>query len=409
MTAAAPSQGPTHRPDHGRTLDLAMQLIEIEGHQDLPQQERAVAEFVAEQLSDRLPRDRSEVSLHEVGSDGYNVSAVLRGDRPGPTLLLNAHLDTVPGYGMPDAFRPCLRNDRLYGRGAVDMKGALAAMMACLEELAGRSFAGHLALVAVAGEESGSIGMQAFSRRATRADFAIVGEPTSMRIARAHKGAMWIEAVFKGVATHGSVPDEGVNAAYHAARFITAVETELAPLLSRRRHPLLGPATVSVGVVRGGDRPPMVPASCSVQLDRRWLPGETHEDVLEEVRAVVARIRREDENVQAVVREMEGTSAFVHAPLECPAEHPALPLLADVVAEWTGDRHEPVGVDFWTDGALLASRTGTPTVVCGPGDIAQAHSLEEWVAVDQLRTAVEVYVDFADRFLRGEASKERPE
>jgi succinyl-diaminopimelate desuccinylase len=400
------------RVDHDAVLDLAGRLIRTEGHQDLPAHERAVAELLAAELSNRLPGDRAEVSVQAVEGDRANVTAVVRGRRPGPTLMLNAHLDTVPGYGMPDAYRPVVRDGRLYGRGAVDMKGALAAMVTCLEVLSAPDVGlqGELVLTAVAGEESGSAGMQALTAgrplpgAPARADFAIVGEPTSMKVARAHKGAMWIEVDFEGVATHGSVPHEGVNAAYHAARFITAVESRLDPRLSGRTHPALGSATVNVGVVRGGDRPPMVPARCSVQLDRRWLPDERHDEVLDEVRGIVEELRRADPRVSAVVREMEGTSAFVHAPLECPADHPGVVLLSDVVGERLPGAGEPVGVNFWTDGALLAARTGTPTVVCGPGDIAQAHSLDEWVALDQVRAATEVYVEFAARFLCADLS-----
>jgi acetylornithine deacetylase/succinyl-diaminopimelate desuccinylase len=293
------------------------------------------------------------------------------------------------------------------------MKAALAAMLTCLDVLAAPdvAFRGELVLTAVAGEESGSAGMQALTEGRTsgvpaRADFALVGEPTSMRVARAHKGAMWIEVEFEGVATHGSVPHEGVNAAYHAARFITAVEQDLVPRLSGRTHPVLGSATVNVGVVHGGDRPPMVPARCSVQLDRRWLPGERHDEVLEEVRGIVAELRRADARVTAVVREMEGTSGFVHGPLECPEDHPGVVLLSEVIGERLRGAGDPVGVNFWTDGALLAAATGTPTVVCGPGDIAQAHSLDEWVSLEQIRAATEVYVDFAARYLCAEASGE---
>jgi succinyl-diaminopimelate desuccinylase len=408
MTSSTASRGLVGRIDHEAVLDLAGRLIRTEGHQDLPAQERAVADLVAAELRDRLPGSRSEVWLQAVGNDRANVTAVVRGGMPGPTLMLNAHLDTVPGYGMPNAYRPVVRDGRLYGRGAVDMKGALAAMLTCLEVLAAPdvAFRGELVLTAVAGEESGSAGMQALTEdrtsagRRARADFAIVGEPTSMKVARAHKGAMWIEAEFAGVATHGSVPHEGINAAYHAARFMTAVETDLVPRLAERIHPVLGSATVNVGVVRGGDRPPMVPARCSVQLDRRWLPGERHEDVLEEVRGIVAQLEQADPRVSAVVREMAGTSGFVHAPLECAADHPGVLLLSEVVGERLRGTGDPIGVNFWTDGALLAAGTGTPTVVCGPGDIAQAHSLDEWVSLDQLRAATEVYVDFAARYLR---------
>lgn len=389
------------RLDPQAVVELAARLIEVEGHQDHPRHESAVAEYVASYLTERLPPGSCEVSLAPIGDGRSNVVAIVRGSAPGPSLMFNAHLDTVPGYGMAGAYEPVVRDGRLHGRGAADMKGALAAMMICAEILAADdvSFTGELVLTGVAGEESGSAGMQALAETGIRCDFAVVGEPTSLRVAAAHKGAMWIEAEFQGVATHGSVPHEGVNAVYHAARFITVVERELVPSLSERRHPLLGSATVNTGVVWGGDRPPMVPAKCSVQLDRRWLPGERHEDVLEEVRQIIVRLREDDAAVKATVREMEGTSSFVHAPLACPEDNPGLQLLCEVAAERTGDSPEPVGVQFWTDGALLSAATGTPTVVCGPGDIAQAHSLQEWVSVDQLEQSAATYLVFAARFL----------
>jgi succinyl-diaminopimelate desuccinylase len=396
--------GLVDRLDPQAVVELAARLIEVEGHQDHPRHEGAVAEHVAAYLRERLPPASCEVSLRPIGDGRANVVAVVRGSAPGPSLMFNAHLDTVPGYGMSGAYEPVVRDGRLHGRGAADMKGALAAMMICAEILAADdvSFAGELVFTGVAGEESGSAGMQALAQTGIRCDFAVVGEPTSLRVAAAHKGAMWIEAMFHGVATHGSVPHEGVNAAYHAARFITLVERELVPALAARSHPLLGSATVNTGVVRGGDRPPMVPAMCSVQLDRRWLPGERHGDVLEEVRQLVRRLHAEDPAVNATVREMDGTSSFAHAPLACPADSPGLRLLCDVASECTANSREPVGVQFWTDGALLSAATGTPTVVCGPGDIAQAHSLEEWVAVEQLEQAAETYLLFAGRFLHAD-------
>ena len=392
------------RLDPQAVVELTARLIEVEGHQDHPRQESAVAEWVAEYLAARLPQASCEVSLQPIGDGRSNVVAVVSGSAPGPSLMFNAHLDTVPDYGMSGAYEPVVRDGRLHGRGSADMKGALAAMMICAEILASDdvSFAGELVLTGVAGEESGSAGMQALAQAGITYDFAVVGEPTSLRVAAAHKGAMWIEAEFHGVATHGSVPHEGVNAVYHAARFINLVERELAPTLAARRHPLLGSATVNTGVVLGGDRPPMVPATCSVQLDRRWLPGEQHADVLEEVRQLVGRLHEDDPAVKATVREMEGTSSFVHAPLACPVDHDGLQLLCAVAAEHAGNGSDPVGVQFWTDGALLSAATGTPAVVCGPGDIAQAHSLEEWVAVDQLRQAAAIYLIFAARFLEAD-------
>ncbi|MDG4832796.1 M20/M25/M40 family metallo-hydrolase [Solwaraspora sp. WMMD1047] len=377
--------------DLDQVVAAAARLIAIEGHQDHPGEERAVADHVA----GRLRAAGAEVELQPVTGDRANVIGRLRGDRPGPTLMLNAHLDTVPPYGMPDALAPRVADGRLWGRGAADMKGALAAMLAVVDRLAAPdvTFDGELLLTGVAGEENGSPGTRVLTEAGVGADFAVVGEPTGLRVGRAHKGAMWAEVTFRGVATHGSVPADGVNAVYHAARFVTAVERDLTAVLDRRRHPLLGPATVNVGVVAGGDRPPMVPASCVVQLDRRWLPSERHDEVLAELRAVVAELRRADPRVDATVEEMPGTATFVHTPLDCPPDDPYLRMLCAVAAD-----PEPVGLQFWTDGALLAA-AGTPAVVCGPGDIAQAHSLAEWVALDQLADAADVYLAMAERML----------
>lgn len=387
--------------DAGEVVALAADLIAVEGHQDLPVEERPVAEAVAAWCRTQLS-GRAEVRIDEIGGERCNVVVTLRGERPGPRLLLNAHLDTVPGYGMPDAYVPRRQDGRLHGRGAVDMKGAMAAMLWALRALdrTGGAFAGELVFAGVAGEENGSPGMQALVARGdVAADFAVVGEPTGLRVARAHKGSMWIEAVFHGVATHGSVPHEGVNAAHAAARFVTAVDEQLAPRLAQRRHPLLGAATVNVGVVRGGDRPPMVPARCSVQLDRRLIPGEEPDAVLAEVQALATRAAGPSAPRPPEVAEMPGTNGFPHLPLDCPADHPGVRLLGQVVADRTGVPADAVGMTFWTDAALLAAATGTPTVVCGPGDIAQAHSLEEWVEIAQLEAAADVYLALAGRFL----------
>lgn len=379
--------------DRDAVVRLASDLLAVEGHEDHPANELDVAQFVTRWLRNSgVP-----VELQPVDSGRANVVATVHGQRPGPVLLLNAHLDTVPPYGMTDALAPRVDAGRLYGRGAVDMKGAMAAMLLVVRDVVARTaeLSGELIFTGVAGEESGSPGMQELVRDGMRADFAVVGEPTGLRVARAHKGAMWIEVCFTGVAAHGSTPERGVNAIHHAAQFVELVRRDLAPRLRADPHPLLGPATVNVGVISGGDRPPMVPAHCVVQLDRRWLPGETHLGVLMQVRELIREMSDADPGVRTSVSEMPVTSPFPHAPLDCPEDNRHLRHLAAIVARRLGCNSEPVGVQFWTDGGLLAERTGTPTVVCGPGDIAQAHSLEEWVSVDQLETATAIYRQLA--------------
>lgn len=386
--------------NHARVLDTASELIRVPGHQDLESEERAVSDRFAELAAELTAGSGAEVVVDELPDGRRNVMVRVSGRRPGSRLLFNGHLDTVPGYAMRDAYVPNVRDGRLYGRGAVDMKGALAAMLETAAVLADPTIdlAGELVILAVVGEENGSPGMQHHVRAGIGADFAVVGEPTNLRVATAHKGAMWVEARFPGLATHGSTPEHGVNAVYRAARFVRAVEEVLSPQLERRTHPLLGSATTSVGVIRGGDRPPMVPAHCNVQLDRRWLPGERHEDVLAEYLALA----RDGDDVGAppvTVEEMAGTASFVHAPLDCPPELPPVRALRSLVSQRLGVPDEPIGVTFWTDGALLAAATDTPTVVCGPGDIAQAHSLDEWVSLEQLAAAADVYTALAVRLL----------
>jgi succinyl-diaminopimelate desuccinylase len=212
-------------PDAGALLDLvdddfvaglAAELIAVPGHEELDRRETDVACF----LDELLRAEGFATELVEIEPGRPNVIARLTGATPGPRLMLNAHLDTVPGYGMADAYTPRWRDGRLWGRGAADMKGALACMVGALRALraSGRPLAGEVLLAGVAGEESGSHGTLHLVSGGTRADFAIVGEPTRLRIARSHKGGMWAEVRFEGRAAHGSVPEQGVNAVEHAAR-----------------------------------------------------------------------------------------------------------------------------------------------------------------------------------------------
>ena len=384
--------------DDALVLRLTEELIRIPGHQELPQQEADKVRF----LAGVLRREGIAVDLPEVEPGRPNLLARLRGTGGGPTLLFNGHLDTIPAYDMADAFVPRYEGNRLYGRGAVDMLGAVAAMAAVLIQCrrAGTALRGDLLLTAVVGEENGSPGTYHLVQQGVKADFAVVGEATGMRVALGHRGITWLEVTFNGVATHGSVPERGVNAVYHAGRFLRAVETELIPTLDARRHPLLDRSTVNVGVIWGGTRPTMVPERCTIRLDRRWLPGETPASVRGEVQAILDRLAAADPQFKAEVHEMPETSNFVHYPLECPADHPAAALLAAAVGDAAATGRQPVvGVQYWTDGALLSHQGGIPTVVCGPGDIAQAHSSAEYVGTDQLALAVRSYLLMALRYL----------
>lgn len=395
MTPASATVAPV---DDAWVTELAARLIAAPGHEDLPQYERDVA--VA--LRDALAAEGVAVGLVDIGAGRCNVVARV-GRADGRRMMLTGHLDTVPGYGMADPFVPAIDGGRLRGRGAVDMKGALACMAGALVALhrAAGPLTGEVLFAAVAGEEKGSAGTRHLAAAGPRADFAIVGEPTRLDVVVAHKGAMWVEVEFTGRAAHGSRPELGVNAVSAAARFVAEVEHRLRPQLDRRTHPLLGRATVNVGVIAGGDRPPMVPARCVVQLDRRWLPAEQHAAVLDELDGAARAVAAGDPELCWAVREMAGTSGFVHHPLDCPPDAPGLAELEAAVADVTGAPARRCGAAFWTDAALLSREGGVPSVVCGPGDIAQAHADDEFVELEQLAAATRVYLRAAERFLSG--------
>lgn len=383
--------------EDGALLRLTEELIRIPGHQDLPQKEADVAHFLAE----RLREEGLEVELQEVEPGRPNLIARLRGTGGGPTLLLNGHVDTIPGYDMPDPYTPRLVGDRLYGRGSVDMLGAVAAMAMAMVTLkrSGRPLKGDLVLTAVVGEENGSPGTHHLVTQGIKADFAIVGEPTMMQIAVAHRAISWFEVTFHGVATHGSVPEKGVNAIYHAGRFLRLVEERLVPQISQRQHPLMGRSTLNVGVIGGGTRPTMVPERCAIQMDRRWVPGETPESVRAQIQALVNEVAAADPQVRADLREMDETSNFEHWYLDCPVEGPVVQALTGTTRDLVAVPSEIRGEGYWTDGALLSKQGGIPTVVCGPGDIAQAHSSAEYISTGQLFLAQRVYLLTALRLL----------
>jgi acetylornithine deacetylase len=324
--------------------------------------EAALARFVAAWLEER----GVEVQLEELGPSRANVVGRVPGTGGGRSLMLNAHLDTV-GLGGPDgALTPRVEGTRLYGRGAQDMKGSLAAIMLVAAAAVDLRLAGDVIVTAVADEEALSIGAERIART-VRADAAIVAEPTDMRIAVAHRGFVWLELETRGRAAHGARFDLGEDAIVRMGPSLVALQELDDRLAAGATHPLLGRASVHASLIEGGTELSTYPARCVVKLERRTLPGESVAGVEAELRAVADG---------AAVR-----SFFAREPLETPRD-------ADIVQVLS--RHaggaEVVGVPFWTDAALFAA-AGIPTVVFGPsGD--GLHTETEWVdleSVDRVR------------------------
>lgn len=296
-------------------------------------------------------------------------------------VLLAPHIDTVGAE--PAQLRAVTRRGRLYGRGACDTKGSVAAMfcaLAAVARAARRPAHTEIVLAALVDEEDAQRGSRALVASGFTADLAIVGEPTALRVVTAHKGNLWLRLVTRGRAAHGARPELGRNAVLAMARLVILLETEYAAALRARPHPVLGPATVNTGVITGGRQPNIVPDRCELHVDRRTLPGETPATVLRELRALF--------RLHGCRASFELLKTVPCPPLET---DPALPWVRRFLE--TLGQQEPAGADYFCDAAIL-SAGGIPSVVFGPGNIAQAHTAEEWIALDALNRATAALTRF---------------
>lgn len=333
--------------------------------------EKNVAGFLAAKAA----RAGLDVEFQKVLPERSNfIARLLPKNRIKQTILLVPHLDTV---GAPDTmFVPKRKNGRMYGRGACDTKGSVAAMMTALCELAEgkvRPEATQIIFAGMVDEEHAQSGSRALAASGLKANLAIVGEPTNAQVVTAHKGSLWLQLETHGKAAHGSTPEFGKNAVHEMARVVDVLETEYAAQLRRRKHKLLGAGTVNVGQISGGTQPNIVPAACSITVDRRTLPGETDPQVFREIAALLRKhgLKAKASNTKV-------------APAPAMETSPALPLVRQFFA--TIGQKRPVGVVYFCDAAVL-SEGGIPSVLFGPGDIGQAHTADEWVSLAQLERA----------------------
>jgi acetylornithine deacetylase/succinyl-diaminopimelate desuccinylase-like protein len=311
-----------------------------------------------------------------------------RGTNGGKTLLLCGHVDTVNVEDMPDAHRPRVDGDRLYGRGAYDMKAGVAAALLACREAAALNLAGDVVVAAVADEEHSSIGIQEALRTVTP-DAAIVTEPTELAVAVAHKGFAWVEIEVSGVAAHGSRPHLGVDAIVKAGPILTGVG-QLDADLAAREHPLLGRGSVHGSTINGGIEMSSYAARCAIGLERRTLPGETAEQVRAEIDALLDRCRAADPDL--VVEHRPG---LVREPFEVPTDSDIVKQVTEAAAEVFGRQPEVGGVSYWADAAFIAS-AGVPTVLLGPGGHG-AHGIDEWVSIGDTEAVTQALVGAAIR------------
>jgi len=370
--------------------ELAARLVAIESiNPDLGtggSGEDELARFVAEWCE----RAGLETTLTEPVPHRPNVVAVARGTDGGRALVLNAHMDTVGVAGMTDPLIPRLEGGRLYGRGAHDMKGSLAACMLATTHAQRRGLRGDVILTAVSDEEVASVGTEAIAATVS-ADAAIVTEPTEMRVAIAHRGFVHLEVATVGRAAHGSRPELGIDAIAKMGRVLTGIEELDRRLRAEPTHPHLGSGSVHASLIEGGQEFSSYPARCVLQAERRTIPGETAELAARELREIVTRAGEGDPDFSAEVR-----APISRDPFEVPEDAEIVQLVRRTATEVLGTEPDVVGVSFWADSALL-STAGIPTVLFGPhGD--GLHTEVEWVDVASLERCVEIYTEVATAF-----------
>src|SRR5215212_912882 len=323
--------------------------------------EAEIAEFVAGWLREA----GLEVELHDATPERPSVVAVARGSGGGASLMLNAHMDTVGVEGMERPFDPVVRNGRLYGRGAYDMKGSLAACMLAARRLAAEELSGDVIVTAVADEEYASIGVQSVLANRS-ADAAIVTEPTGLRVCVAHKGFVWAEIETEGRAAHGSRPAEGVDAITRMAPVLGRLAELQAALDAGPGHELVGPGSVHASLIEGGQELSSYPARCRLALERRTAPGESAKDFERECRELIDGIDG-----------AELRMGLVRPPFAVDPEAAVVQAVSRAAATVTGKPVEVYGETYWMDAALIQA-AGIPTVVFGPGGWG-AHAVDEWV------------------------------
>jgi succinyl-diaminopimelate desuccinylase len=364
---------------------------------------------VARFLADYLEREGVEVHMEEAAPGRPNVWAVLDGDRPGKTLLFEAHTDVVTEGRAGDWEHPPFGaervGDRIYGRGACDTKGNLAAAVVAVKAIkdSGVSFPGRLVLCHAVDEEGMMAGIRAFIERgyAEGVDGAVICEPEENQLCVKQKGALRVEVTFRGKMAHGAMPLSGVNPVTRAARFVVAVEElEREEIERHGEDPFLGypslTPTILLGPERGEPQLNVIPASAYVALDIRTVPSQSQEEVVRRLEDRLSKLESEDPDFDASLEVIEE-----RPPTATSMDDPLVRAMAAAYRDLTGEEPRYNGVPGATDGTYLSTWAGVPIVTTGAGEREIPHHKDEWVSVDELLTTCKLYAATAMYFCYG--------
>jgi len=341
---------------------------------------------MGEYLADKMSELGMEVTCRDVSPGRPNVFGMIKGTGSGPTLMLAGHMDTARSDGYDDAYNVYEKDGLIYGRGACDMKAAIAAYLevARLIKESGTPLGGNIIIAGITDEEYQMIGSKDVGRNGPVADQGIIGEPTELRVCPSNKGRVSTFIRTFGKAAHSSVPEEGNNAVIHMASVIQAFSDYNESLLTQTPHPLCGHGRFNPGVISGGVQVNMVPDLCILEVDRRTLPGETKDDVYEEFSERLDAISESNKDFRYDITD----PSWLIPPNDISLNEPVVMSL--MKAYQTVNRRTTKATAFVAGSD--APHMGFPTVVCGPGSINQAHSTLEFVSVDQLMGATRMYL-----------------
>lgn len=339
---------------------------------------------IAEHYAREMRRIGMDIQVDEVAEGRVNVFGRLHGLGTVKPLMLVGHLDTVDGD--EDQFQAYDDGQRVYGRGACDMKASLAVYLEVARIVAesGLELKGDLIVGGVCDEEFEMTGSRYVGANGPSAGQCIIGEPTELWVAPSNKGQLCLLVRAFGKAVHSSVPEEGINAIEMMMKALEALQGYHKTLRARVPDPRCGTASFNAGVIRGGMMASAVPDFCEVEIDRRLLPGETKEQVYDELRAILDRIGADDPFFRYELSE----PTFDVSANTIAEEEPVVQSLLDSFVENTGLERRTVCLPYGTD----APNMGMPTVICGPGSISQAHGKNEYCDIDQMEKAARMYL-----------------
>lgn len=365
---------------------LAQELIKI------PSDEKTGEQEVCEYLSDILKSLGMKVRIQEVLPKRPNIIAEISGGNNNKSIMFNGHLDIVPIGDIEkweiDPFEGIIRENKLYGRGSTDMKGAISSMIIAIKCIVNNinNINGKIIFTGVMAEETTGLGTQKIVEDNIRADMAIVGEPSDEKIYRAHKGTMWFDLATYGRLEHSSESNiKSNNAIINMMKLIHEID-KISKELEKQENNLMGSPSINVGLIRGGTKQNIIPDSCIVSIDRRTLPDEKPEEIIRELKTKLNELYEKDNRLEFNI-----TQNIIREAVEISESETVVQEVKKAIIDICNKNPVISGMKATTDMSILVNQGKIPSVIYGPGFLKQAHTINEFIEVDKLLESSKVY------------------